>query len=65
MNETKTITINVELNEWQALVFAQFLKRVGFNDYRSNAADDDEAYTMIDAGEKIRDALAEQGFAPR
>jgi hypothetical protein len=65
MNETETITINVELNEWQALSFAQFLKRATFNDYGSNAANDDEAYTMIDAGEKIRDTLAEQGFGPR
>lgn len=65
MNEAKTISINVELDERQALAFAQFLKRVTFNDYRSCAVDNDETYTMIDAGEKIRDALAEQGFAPR
>jgi len=65
MSEPKIITLNVELNEWQALCYAQFLKRVGYNDYRSNAVNDDEAYTMIDAGEKIRDALAEKGFAPR
>jgi hypothetical protein len=34
-------------------------------DYRSNAVDNDEAYSMVDAGEKIREALAQIGYAPR
>ncbi len=53
------------MNEEQALAYAQFLKRVGVNDYRINAANEDEAYMMMDAGERIRDALAECGLNPR
>jgi hypothetical protein len=64
VNRARNITINVELTEQQAFSFAQFLKRVVLNDYRSNAVDDDEAYAMLSAGEEIRDALAKQGVAP-
>lgn len=44
---------------------AQILKRVGFSDYMNNAMDKEEAYAMLDAGERVRRALAEVGFAPR
>lgn len=65
MAETKNVLISVELTDQEAWTYAQFLKRVGFNDYRSNAVDNDEAYVMVDAGEKIREALAQIGYAPR
>lgn len=65
MAETKNVLISVELTEHEAWTYAQFLKRVSFNDYRSNAADNDEAYAMVDAGEKIRESLAQIGYAPR
>ncbi len=61
----KTIEITVTLTDAQAWQFAQFLKRVSFREYRNNATCDDEAYLMRDAGELIREALAEQGYAPR
>jgi hypothetical protein len=61
----KTVTINVELTDAEAWQFAQFLKRAGFSDYRTNASNDDEAYVMRDAGGKIQDALAKQGYSPR
>jgi hypothetical protein len=61
----KTIEIHVTLTEPQAWEFAQFLKRVSFREYRMNATSEDEAYYMRDAGELIRRALAEQGYAPR
>jgi hypothetical protein len=61
----QTIEIHVTLTDAQAWQFAQFLKRVCFSDYRSHATSDAEAYHMIDAGEHIRHALAEQGYAPR
>jgi hypothetical protein len=60
-----TVEITVTLTESQAWEFAQFLKRVCFSDYRGHATSDDEAYQMIDAGERIRRALADQGYAPR
>ena len=65
MNQQHTIEINVILTETQAWQFAQFLKRACFSDYRSHATSEAEAYHMIHAGEQIRRALAEQGYAPR
>lgn len=59
------IEITVALTETQAWEFAQFLKRACFSDYRGHATSDDEAYHMVNAGELIRRALAEQGYAPR
>ena len=61
----KPIRLTVELTQAQAWQFAQFLKRVSFREYRVNAQNEDEAYLMQYAGEKIRDALAEKGYAPR
>lgn len=61
----KTITITVELTDAEALAYAQFLKRVGWREYRNNAVNDDETELMRDAGGKIREALSEQGYAPR
>jgi hypothetical protein len=59
------VEINVTLTENQAWELAQFLKRACFSDYRGHATSDDEAYHMIDAGERIRSALAKKGYAPR
>ena len=61
----KTVEITVALSDAQAWEFAQFLKRISFREYRDNATCDEEAYRMRDAGAIIRDALAEQGYAPR
>lgn len=61
----ETIEIHVTLTDAQAWEFAQFLKRVCFSDYRGHATSDDEAYHMVNAGERIRRALAEHGYAPR
>jgi hypothetical protein len=60
-----TVEIKITLTETQAWQFAQFLKRACFSDYRSHATSEAEAYHMIDAGEQIRRALAEHGYAPR
>lgn len=59
------IEIQVVLTDEQAWELAQFLKRVCFSDYRGHATSDEEAYQMVNAGERIREALAEQGYAPR
>jgi hypothetical protein len=61
----KTLEITVTLTDEQASEFAQFLKCVTFTEYRRNATCDQEAYLMRDAGEIIRQALAEAGYAPR
>jgi hypothetical protein len=60
-----TVEITVTLTEAQAWELAQFLKRVCFSDYRGHATSDDEAYHMVNAGERIRCALADQGYSPR
>lgn len=65
MNQEHSVEIAVRLTDAQAWQFAQFLKRACFSDYRGHATSDAEAYHMIDAGEHIRRALAEQGYAPR
>ena len=61
----KEITITATLTDEQAWNLAQFLKRVCFSDFRNNAQDDDEAYSMIDAAERVRRALADAGYDPR
>lgn len=60
-----TVKISLELPESEALAFAQFLKRAGHGDYRNFTRDDEEAYRMLYAADKLRAALAEAGFAPR
>lgn len=59
------VHIIADLSPAQALALAQFLKRVGLDDYRSLAVDADEAWTMLDAGERLHAAPAAAGYAPR
>jgi hypothetical protein len=61
----KDVTITATLSDEQACALAQFLKRVSFSDYEQSATSQAETYTMVGAGEKIRKALREQGYAPR
>ena len=61
----KAVTITVTLDDDEAWQYAQFLKRVCLGDYEQRARSQSEAYTMLDAGEKIREALREKGYAPR
>lgn len=55
----------IELDDKTAMALAQLVKRFGFSDARRNAANDGEAYVMMDAVNAIQTELAEQGFAPR
>lgn len=59
------ILIQAELSDDQAWALAEFLKRVGYGDVRPLAVSEKEAYDMIYAGERVRAALAEKGYAPR
>jgi hypothetical protein len=59
------INLSVELTEQEAWDYAQFLKRVGFSEFRTNAQDDDEAYRMFAVSEKIRRAINDLGINPR
>jgi hypothetical protein len=58
------IQVELKLNEQQAWAFAEFLKRVGYGHYRALAASDEETHDMVHAGEKVRAALEEKGYAP-
>ncbi len=59
------IIIKAEMTEEQAEALSQFLKRIGWNEYRELATNDEDAYNMRDAGEILRTSLANAGFAPR
>jgi len=61
----KMVTFTVTINEELAQALAQFVKRVGFAEFRQNAVDDVEAYTMRDAVDQVRQSLQEVGYAPR
>ncbi len=59
------ICLMVSLSEQEAWDLAQFLKRVGFADFRSNAVDDEEAYRMQVVTQMIRRNLEVHGINPR
>jgi hypothetical protein len=65
MNTNLNLNLHLELSEDEALAFTQFLKRACLSNYRELAANQDEAYEMQYAGEKLRKAFAQSGFAPR
>jgi hypothetical protein len=59
------VEIKATLTDAEAWEFAQFLKRVCYSDYRAHATSEAEAYRMVEAGERIREALADAGYASR
>ena len=61
----RRVDLSFDLTPAEALALAQFLKRVGVDDYRRLAVDRDEAWAMLDAGERLRAALAAAGYSPR
>jgi hypothetical protein len=65
MSPAKTVRVTLDLAAPEALALAQFVKRSVFATYREFAIDDDEARQMLDAVEKLRAALADEGIAPR
>ncbi len=64
-SKPEEICLMVQLSDQDAWDLAQFLKRVGFAEFRSNAVDDDAAYRMQAAVEKIRRNLVAIGYDPR
>ena len=59
------VTVHIELDAEQAWALAQLLKRIGWADCRSLAEDQAQTRLMIEATERVRQALAEVGYAPR
>lgn len=54
-----------ELTEAEAMALAQFCKRVTFSEMRDCAVDNDEAYLIRDAIDKLQTGLRLAGYAPR
>ena len=54
-----------EVTDDEAWAFAQFLKRAGWDHYRALASNDNEAYAMQVFAERLRQAFADSGYAPR
>ena len=59
------IRINAETTDEQAWALAQFLKRVGWSEWRQNAVDDAEAALMRAGCDVLTRALADAGISPR
>jgi len=57
--------IEIELTDDQAWAYAEYLKRIIPEYYHSLAKNKYESTAMMDAGDAIRTALAEAGYAPR
>lgn len=62
---SKVVTFTVELSDAEAWAYAQFLKRVGFQEFKVNSENEEQTYLMRDASFKVMKALAEAGYAPR
>lgn len=59
------LTVPLRLDTVQALALAQFVKRIDRDTCRRHAWDAAEADAIYDSFIRLRDALAEVGFAPR
>ena len=62
---TDHVTIQCTMTDAEAWSLAQFLKRVGFSEFRALATADAEAYDMQTAGIQVAKALRDAGYAPR
>lgn len=63
--DPRRVRLEVFLTSDEAEALAQYLKRAGFSDFRRLAEDEAEGYEMRDAAERVREALAWAGYAPR
>lgn len=56
---------NLGFTDAEAWALAQFVNRVSWAEFSANAADDDEAFLIKQAVDKLQDLLARAGFTPR
>ena len=61
----KIVSVVLDLEDNEAWELAQFVKRAGWEHFRTCAVDDEEAYIIRDSVAKLAKALAEAGYAPR
>jgi hypothetical protein len=64
-NPIETLEMFHPLEQNEAFALAQLCKRIGYQECRANAINQDEAQLMISALFKIQHALADIGIAPR
>lgn len=57
-------TIEINLSKHQAEALAQFVKRVGWSEFRANAVDDAEAYDIRAAVDALQRTLTDAGLSP-
>jgi hypothetical protein len=62
---TLNVSIPVYLTDCEALALAQFVKRLGWTEFRACAVDDDEAESIRSAVGQLQLVLAELGYSPR
>lgn len=65
MSSQPLVDVKMMLERREALALAQFVKRVGWSEWRQNAVDDAEADLMRAAFCQLQQSLADAGFAPR
>jgi len=61
------IIVSVELEEYQAIALAQFVKRVTYSTCETHSVptDKEEPYSMLAGLDAVRRGLAKAGYAPR
>lgn len=59
------VAIVLELPDAEALALSQLVKRLCWNELRDNAVDNDEAFLMREAINKVAQGLARVGSSPR
>lgn len=62
---SRKVVLRVEMDGLHAMALAQFLKRVGWQEMRVNAVDEDECYLIHDALHTVEKELNRNGYAPR
>lgn len=65
MSKPNTLTLELNINEQTAMALAQFVKRVGWLEFRQNAKDEQEAYLIGDGVAALQRGLNQAGYAPR
>ena len=65
MKEPKSLTASMQLTEAEAYALADLCKRIGWRDVTSLAVDEDEARVMLQACDRVREALAQVNVVVR
>lgn len=61
----EVLTLELQVTEQTAMALAQFVKRVGWQEFRQNAISDEEAYLIGDGVASLQRSLNNAGYAPR